>query len=204
MTIYRQRHGVTGFSVADGHLVGTQSAPINPMLGPLASNGGLNQTIALLPGSPALGMGDPAADTGRLYHRRCAGFARVVSGVTDRGAVQTQITPLKVVPTPSVTAASTIENRQTTSGVGDHAQQLGTQYFQITNIAGGTLYLNDGATPINDGDFITLAQAAAGLKLTPTSVFAGRGQFRGSRNPPHRRLDGFGWFPHHRHDHRRL
>ncbi len=34
--------------------VGTASAPIDPLLGPLANNGGPTQTMALLPGSPAV------------------------------------------------------------------------------------------------------------------------------------------------------
>ena len=35
-------------------LVGTAGAPLDPKLGPLASNGGPTQTFALLAGSPAL------------------------------------------------------------------------------------------------------------------------------------------------------
>jgi MBG domain (YGX type)/Bacterial Ig-like domain (group 3) len=46
----------------DGNIVGTQAAPIDPMLGPLQNNGGPTETMALLPGSPALGKGD-LADT---------------------------------------------------------------------------------------------------------------------------------------------
>lgn len=40
-------------------------------------------------------------------------------------------------------------------------------YFQITNISGGTLYLSDGLTPVNAGDFLTVAQGSAGLKFAP-------------------------------------
>ncbi len=39
----------------NGNIVG-----VNPLLGPLANNGGPTETMALLPGSPALGKGDPA------------------------------------------------------------------------------------------------------------------------------------------------
>ena len=42
-------------------------------------------------------------------------------------------------------------------------------YFQITGITGGTLYQNNGTTPITSGSFITLAQGEAGLKFTPTA-----------------------------------
>ena len=46
---------------ATGDQIGTEDAPIDPMLEPLASNGGPTQTCALLPGSPAIDLGDPAA-----------------------------------------------------------------------------------------------------------------------------------------------
>ena len=48
--------------------------------------------------------------------------------------------------------------------------------FQITGITGGTLFLNDGVTPIANGGFITFAQAA-GLKFTPTAGPVATGSF---------------------------
>jgi hypothetical protein len=57
--------GLTGISAGlNGNLIGTAAAPIDPRLAPLANNGGLTQTFALLPGSPALDHGapDPVAD----------------------------------------------------------------------------------------------------------------------------------------------
>jgi hypothetical protein len=52
--------GTGGSGYADTDLVGTAENPIDPLLGPLQDNGGPSQTIALLPGSPALNAGDPA------------------------------------------------------------------------------------------------------------------------------------------------
>lgn len=46
---------------ATGDQIGTDAAPIDAMLGPLANNGGSTQTAALLPGSPAIDAGDPDA-----------------------------------------------------------------------------------------------------------------------------------------------
>jgi hypothetical protein len=43
---------------ANGDLVGTAAAPLDPRLGPLARNGGPTRNHALLPGSPALDAGD--------------------------------------------------------------------------------------------------------------------------------------------------
>ncbi len=41
--------------------IGTPAAPIDPLLSPLANNGGLTLTHALQAGSPAIDRGDPAA-----------------------------------------------------------------------------------------------------------------------------------------------
>jgi len=49
--------------------------------------------------------------------------------------------------------------------------------FQITNIMGGNLFLNDGSTPVINGQFITVAQAAAGLKFTPAVNSINSGSF---------------------------
>ena len=46
---------------ATGDQIGTADAPIDPMLEALADNGGLTQTCALLPGGPAIDVGDPNA-----------------------------------------------------------------------------------------------------------------------------------------------
>lgn len=64
------------------------------MLGPLADNGGLTFTHALLPGSPAIDAGDPLAVAGvgdtPLYDQRGAPFGRVVGGRIDIGAYAVQ------------------------------------------------------------------------------------------------------------------
>jgi hypothetical protein len=53
-----QAYGSTGFaSGVNDDLVGTGTAPLNPLLGPLQNNGGPTLTHALLPGSPAIDQG---------------------------------------------------------------------------------------------------------------------------------------------------
>ena len=64
----------------------------DPLLGPLANNGGPTLTQALLPGSPAINAGIPVA--GIATDQR--GTARPLSGATDIGAFQVQ-PPLTVV-----------------------------------------------------------------------------------------------------------
>jgi hypothetical protein len=61
--------------------IGTPTAPIDPLLGPLADNGGPTLTHALQPGSPAINRGDPAAPP--LDQR---GYSRL--GVPDVGAFE--------------------------------------------------------------------------------------------------------------------
>ena len=81
---------------------------------------------------------------------------------------------------PAVTNATTSDNTQTTSGLvitPNAADTAFVTYFQITNITGGTLYQNDGVTPIANGTFITVAQGAAGLKFTPAANSLTSGSF---------------------------
>ena len=79
--------GSTGF-VRDvaGNKVGTSAEPLNPLLGPLADNGGPTFTHDLLRGSPALDAGSNAAAT--FIDQR--GFVRLSNGVgtVDIGAVE--------------------------------------------------------------------------------------------------------------------
>jgi len=69
----------------DGNIVGTNTNPIDPKLGPLANNGGPTKTHALLAGSLAIDHGDnagtPASD------QRGFGFARKKDGNGDGVAV---------------------------------------------------------------------------------------------------------------------
>jgi hypothetical protein len=85
-----------------------------------------------------------------------------------------------VVHTPSVTDATTDEDTQTTSGLvisRNPADGAEVTHFKITGITNGTLYQNDGTTPIIEGSFITFAEGNAGLKFTPAVNFSGSGHF---------------------------
>jgi hypothetical protein len=85
-----------------------------------------------------------------------------------------------VADTPSVTNATTNEDTQSATGlVVTHNAADGAEvgFVKITGISNGTLFQNDGTTAINNGDFITYAQANAGLKFTPAADFNGNGTF---------------------------
>jgi len=82
---------------ADGFTVSNPSANnlpfgTDPLLGPLADNGGRTKTHAPLPGSPLVNAGDNARVPAALTtDQRGAGFARIVGGKVDVGAVEQSI-----------------------------------------------------------------------------------------------------------------
>ena len=85
--------GSSGWTGTD--LTGTSAAPLDPKLGPLANNGGPTQTMALLPGSPAIDAGDnslavDAQGNPLTTDQRGPGFPRIVNGTVDIGAFESQ------------------------------------------------------------------------------------------------------------------
>ncbi len=93
--------GIANLPLNSSNLVGTTANPINPHLGPLQNNGGPTETMALLPGSPAIGAGSVtlAVDQNGLslqYDQRGAGYPRTNDGTVDIGAYEHQL------PTPTV------------------------------------------------------------------------------------------------------
>src|SRR5262249_54267956 len=87
---------------ADNSFVGTASGVLalggsnnivdeDAKLGPLANNGGPKLTHRPLPGRPAINEGSNPANL--LYDQRGPGFARVLGGAADIGAVETSYPP---------------------------------------------------------------------------------------------------------------
>jgi hypothetical protein len=91
----------TGATITDngGNLVGAAEAPLDPLIGPLADNGGPTRTHALLPGSPAIDAGDTDTEAGmngtpefdqrgmprsRIANGDGAGGARIDIGAFER------------------------------------------------------------------------------------------------------------------------
>jgi len=76
---------------SNGNQIGTAAAPINPMLGSLQDNGGPTETMALLPGSPAIDAGDNTLiPAGVTTDQRGTGYARIENGTVDIGAFEVQ------------------------------------------------------------------------------------------------------------------
>jgi parallel beta-helix repeat protein len=71
----------------DSDLTGTKAQPLNALLAPLGIYGGSTQTMALLPGSPAIDAGNNALiPAGVTTDQR--GLSRIVNGVVDIGAFE--------------------------------------------------------------------------------------------------------------------
>jgi hypothetical protein len=75
---------VTLANASGDNVFGTSATPLDPMLGPLAANGGLTQTCLPLPGSPAI---DRGSNPGNLATDQ-RGNARVNGFAPDIGAVE--------------------------------------------------------------------------------------------------------------------
>ncbi|MCA9140159.1 MAG: hypothetical protein KDB00_25480 [Planctomycetales bacterium] len=86
-----------------------QTGVTDPGLGALANNGGLTETHALLPGSPAINAG--GSSSAESFDQRGTGFARIVGGIADVGAFEIQPTD------PSVTIAVDFTNIPEAAGV---------------------------------------------------------------------------------------
>jgi hypothetical protein len=86
-------YNLIGNSTGGSGFAATDLLNVNPQLGPLQNNGGPTQTMALLPGSPAINAGDPSDNTNPntpAYDQRGPGYARIVGGTIDIGAFEVQ------------------------------------------------------------------------------------------------------------------
>jgi filamentous hemagglutinin family protein len=84
----------TGFATTFTNGVNGTIIGVNPMLAPLANNGGVTQTHALLPGSPAINAGNNALiPMGVTEDQRGTGFPRIAFTTVDIGAFEVQPTP---------------------------------------------------------------------------------------------------------------
>lgn len=71
---------------------------------------------------------------------------------------------------PSVTNANTTYKTLNTSGLvvsKNAVDGVEVSHFKVTNISDGTLFLNDGTSQVNDGEFVAFNQGMLGLKFLP-------------------------------------
>jgi len=91
-SIFGDTNGLTAAQLASINSGIGNLLNVNPLLGPLQNNGGPTPTHALLPGSPAINAGNPAAIAGAngvpSNDQRGIGFPRVSNGRIDIGAFE--------------------------------------------------------------------------------------------------------------------
>jgi hypothetical protein len=83
-------HNLFGNSACGSGYAGSDLLDIDPKLDSIRENGGPTETMALLPGSPAIDSGDNA--NAPPYDQRGPGYPRIVNGTIDRGAFEVQNT----------------------------------------------------------------------------------------------------------------
>ncbi len=107
----------------------------------------------------------------------------VYSGDTNfNGGLSAALSPVTVTTTyhSAVVSGSTTTTENTAlSGlfITPNAADTTVGYFQVTGITGGTLYTAGGATQITNGQFISVAQGAAGLEYIPSTNSVTSGGF---------------------------
>ena len=161
-----------GFATANNSLSG-----VDPMLGPLADNGGPTWTHALLAGSPAIDKGD---SFGATTDQR--GVSRPQGAASDIGAFEVESTTIEDTTKPTVSAAT-----PTGTGIGRGTNVVATfsekmdpasitkstfQLFRVTS-TGTTQVTNVTVTPSSDGLKATLNPFG-----TSTSLLAANTKYR--------------------------
>ena len=92
-TVTSKGYNLIGNSSGGSGFVATDLLNVNPLLGPLQNNGGPTETMALLPGSPAIAAGSVALAVhanGKPLTTDQRGSARIVNGKVDIGAFESR------------------------------------------------------------------------------------------------------------------
>jgi predicted outer membrane repeat protein len=174
--------GSGGLTNTNGNQVGVA----DPGLAALASNGGPTQTIALLPGSPAIDAGSNALAVDAqgqplVYDQRGPGFARIVGGTVDIGAFEVQNQGPSITVPGNQTAYENLNKAISGISVADPTSNNLTVTLQVSQ---GTLTLGTttGLTVSGNGSgSVTLAGSITNLNAALASlVYRGTRDFGGN------------------------
>ncbi len=162
----------------------TEDTPLNVLAPGLLGNDikAASRTLsAVLVAKPAHGTVSVLASGAYTYTPTANYFGpdsftyQASDGTQKSAAATVSLTVTPVADTPSVTSATTRQGVQTTNGLvisRNAADGAEVTNFKITGIQNGSLFQNDGTTPINNNAFITFAQGHAGLRFTPAPGLA--------------------------------
>jgi hypothetical protein len=159
----------------DGNQIGTATAPLDPLLGPLQNNGGQTPTEVPLPGSTVIDTGvNTAIPTGLTTDQ--LGFNRIVNNTVDIGAVEFQP------PGTTTTLVASATQLQQGQAVILTATVAGTT--PGSNTPQGSVSFFNGGTPLGSA---TLVNGKASLTVdlpagndNATAIYTGGGDFASS------------------------
>jgi hypothetical protein len=151
--------GSSGFTDGqNGDQVGTAASPLDPMLGPLADNGGPTLTHALLAGSPAVDKGNTDLTEDQRGQPRPFDDPNVAPATggdnSDIGSFEVQEV-LNTAPDAKDDSATTSEDNSVTIHVLANDTDPDSDALQITSVSTpshGTATINNNATPSNTAD----------------------------------------------------
>jgi hypothetical protein len=123
----------------------------NPMLGPLANNGGSTFTHGLLPGSPAINAGNPGFASPPDFDQRGSSHPRVVGGRIDIGAFEGQLQ----------TAAALLSSP---------VYLLGNTFQCYVNGSSGINYVVQTSTNLASSNWVSLATNVLPFSFVDTNV----------------------------------
>jgi hypothetical protein len=172
-------YNLIGNTQGGNGFAGTDLLNVNPLLGSLQNNGGPTETLALLPGSPAIDAGDPNFTGPPNTDQR--GLPRIAGGRVDIGAYETQpsagsATTLAASASPAVAGqAVTFTATVAASPPGSStATPSGSVTFTVDGSSPTTVALSAGQAAFT----VTLTQAGShtvAAKYTGDSTFSGSG-----------------------------
>jgi hypothetical protein len=135
----------------NGNQIGTTTAPLNPLLGPLQNNGGATPTEVPLAGSPVIDTGiNGVLPAGSLSDQR--GFLRVVNTTVDIGAAEFQppaTTTLLTLPAnPVLPGQAVVFTATVTAQTPGSNTPQGTVTFRIDGMAQAPMSLVNGVATL--------------------------------------------------------
>jgi CSLREA domain-containing protein len=148
----------------NGDLVGTPANPIDPMVGPLANNGGPTLTHALLEGSPAIDKG--VAVAGITTDQR--GAARSQGAAPDIGAFELQAPPTPPDTTPPKVTSTVPANGQEV-GPAVNVKATFSEKMDTNTINGTTFKLFKKGSTTQRAAQVSYSASTRTAKLDPTN-----------------------------------